>query len=230
MQLVALQQADIVGQIGDLPTKFKYTRSTPQSFGLTPVEILLADESELNGIVSMKHIAAYRHRGLGKAARGLDKRVRDLRSTLKDRKWGDESEEVGNPGKAAKASGTGANGIAVGKEEAKRKGKRKGKKERMRLRVGFDAVEGGDGEADPKLGFGAVEAEKVDSVEREDRRPGVSHVAMTDKPRDNPVEVNKRKSEHGVDAAVNSEGNKKRRKKKRTSEAGGGERMLEVFE
>ncbi|KAJ2782250.1 Ribosome biogenesis protein Kri1 [Coemansia javaensis] len=49
---------DIVG--GDLPTRFKYVNVKPVDYGLTPAEILLADEKLLNSHVSVKRLAAYR--------------------------------------------------------------------------------------------------------------------------------------------------------------------------
>ncbi|KAI8320615.1 Krr1-domain-containing protein [Martensiomyces pterosporus] len=49
---------DIVG--GDLPTRFKYSKVKAVNYGLTPAEILLADEKFLNEYVSVKKIAAYR--------------------------------------------------------------------------------------------------------------------------------------------------------------------------
>ncbi|KAJ1819706.1 Ribosome biogenesis protein Kri1 [Coemansia sp. RSA 2675] len=49
---------DIVGD--DLPTRFKYSKVKAVDYGLTPAEILLADDKYLNEYVSVKKIAPYR--------------------------------------------------------------------------------------------------------------------------------------------------------------------------
>ncbi|KAJ1816802.1 Ribosome biogenesis protein Kri1, partial [Coemansia sp. RSA 2598] len=49
---------DVVGD--DLATRFKYAKVKPVDYGLTPAEILLADDKFLNEYVSVKKIATYR--------------------------------------------------------------------------------------------------------------------------------------------------------------------------
>ncbi|KAJ2456179.1 Ribosome biogenesis protein Kri1 [Coemansia sp. RSA 2336] len=49
---------DIIGD--NLPTRFKYTKVKPVDYGLSPADILLADDSMLNEYVSVKKMAAYR--------------------------------------------------------------------------------------------------------------------------------------------------------------------------
>ena len=74
--------------VGDLPTRFKYRKVAPQSYGLTPVEILLADDADLNAHVSLKKLAPYREAGLAESdARKSTKakRVRQFRERLRSR-------------------------------------------------------------------------------------------------------------------------------------------------
>ncbi|ORX37669.1 hypothetical protein BD324DRAFT_622820 [Kockovaella imperatae] len=135
--------------IGDMPTRFKYTRSVPLDFGLTPVEMLLATDAELNAIAGMKHLAPYRQRkGFGRAGIGMDRRIRDLQQNLKDRKWGEEAApQEGDVNKASR--GSGADLVPVSGDR-KRKGKRMGKNERKRAR-GADGEEA-DGPASASKG------------------------------------------------------------------------------
>ncbi|KAJ2608735.1 Ribosome biogenesis protein Kri1 [Coemansia sp. RSA 1365] len=53
-----LEFEDIIGD--GLPTRFKYTKVRAVDYGLTPAEILLADDNLLNDYASVKRIAAYR--------------------------------------------------------------------------------------------------------------------------------------------------------------------------
>jgi protein KRI1 len=123
-ELNALQGEDM---IGDLRTRFKYTKSAPASFGLTPADILMATDAELNEIVSVKHLAPYR-RGLGIAGRGLGGRVRALKSRVAQRKWGDEMPVENKRGVPTKREGPGgANALPLG-ERKKRLGKNERKK------------------------------------------------------------------------------------------------------
>lgn len=139
-ELQALHGED---QIGDLRTRFKYTKSAPVSFGLSAAEILMATDAELNGIVGVKMLAPYRRGGLGIAGRGLGKRIRDFKGRVADRKWGDELpvEDKKKPrNKANKAKGLGANAIPLGEGV---KGKRMGKNEREKLKARAEEA-GGD--------------------------------------------------------------------------------------
>jgi protein KRI1 len=51
----ALNYEDVIG--GDLYTRFKYTKTEPENYGLTPEEILLADDAALNKYIGMKVLA-----------------------------------------------------------------------------------------------------------------------------------------------------------------------------
>lgn len=106
-------------QIGDTATRFKYTRSAPLDLGLTPAEILLATDAELNALTSVRHIAPYRRGGLGRTGQGLGKRIRDLKTKLQRRKWGEEDDiEVSHQQfhhpKPGRLPGSGANTNLIG--------------------------------------------------------------------------------------------------------------------
>ncbi|KAF8802648.1 Krr1-domain-containing protein, partial [Phlegmacium glaucopus] len=108
--------------VGGLPTRFRYVPVQPQNYALTPVEILLATDQELNEYVSVKKYAPYRH-DKGDRYRWNKKdqeKLHELKSTIKNRS--------GNAfGIRTMAGG---HGPADGSEK-----KRKGKKERMKAKV-----------------------------------------------------------------------------------------------
>lgn len=51
----SLDFEDVIG--GDLATRYKYIQTEPEDFGMTPEEILLADDKELNKVISIKSLA-----------------------------------------------------------------------------------------------------------------------------------------------------------------------------
>lgn len=202
----ALAHEDI---IDDMLTRFKYTPSAPASFGLTPVEILLATDDELNKLVTMKGIAPYRKGGIGMQGKGLGKRVRELKDKLRERRWGeelsqsksreekkekkrkrDDGEERGHGEKREKKS----EGEITEKSEKVRNGKRLGKKERMRLQKAAEAA----GAAGAAVG-------EPESVPAEKKRKVESSETLADAPGAN--------GEEG--------GEKKKRRKKKKSKADG---------
>ncbi|KAH9949270.1 KRI1-like family C-terminal-domain-containing protein [Amylocystis lapponica] len=110
-ELYGLEFNDMVGE---LPTRFKYTKVEPQSFALTPAEILMATDAELNSYIGIKKYAPYRREGKGKQwDNNRVSRLKELKTKLSER------------------------GLS---EKVK---KRKGKKERMRERA-TAAADGGD--------------------------------------------------------------------------------------
>ncbi|KAJ1658133.1 Kinetochore protein Spc24 [Dispira simplex] len=55
-------QLDYEDMIGDLPTRFRYRQVEKASYGLSPAEILLADDRDLNQHVGLSKLATYRPR------------------------------------------------------------------------------------------------------------------------------------------------------------------------
>ncbi|SPO29637.1 related to KRI1 - KRRI-Interacting protein 1 [Ustilago trichophora] len=105
---------DYEDMIGDLPTRFKYTQVAPADYGMSAVDILLADDEQLNNVVGLKNLQPYR--------RGKNRPI-DL-----GKKLGQFRKDVyGNTSKTKDG-------------EDKPQKKRLGKKERMRLKA---AEEGG---------------------------------------------------------------------------------------
>ncbi|KAH8103625.1 KRI1-like family C-terminal-domain-containing protein [Cristinia sonorae] len=127
--------------VGDMPTRFKYTKVQPASYSLTPVEILLAKDSELNQFMGLKQIAPYRDKKQERWDRNRNAKVTDLKQQLDGRRWGDE------------VYGEHGIGSSAGANREDRPKKRKGKKERMKMkanvgdRVGGTAHDDGQGEA-----------------------------------------------------------------------------------
>ncbi|KAG8705566.1 hypothetical protein FRC09_002883 [Ceratobasidium sp. 395] len=50
---------DFNDMVGDMPTHFRYAKVDPTTHGLTPVEILMATDAELNSYVGLKRLAPY---------------------------------------------------------------------------------------------------------------------------------------------------------------------------
>ena len=135
-------------QIGDLPTRFKYQKAAPQDYGLTPAEILLATDAELNQFLGMKHYAPYRHgSGVGAAGRGMRDRLKELKAKLAKRKWGEVPEDEEATGGRSRDQGWGQNKGGQGSSAGPAK-KRKGKKERQKQAAAAGAnADGGAAQA-----------------------------------------------------------------------------------
>ncbi|KAJ6593337.1 KRI1-like family C-terminal-domain-containing protein [Mycena capillaripes] len=104
--------------VGGLPTRFHYASVAPQKFGLTPVEILLAKDSELNEYMSVKKYAPYRADNKAGWDHNRNDRLRELKGKVQERLGGQNVEEPGRDGQVKK--------------------KRKGKKERMKEKGPLD--------------------------------------------------------------------------------------------
>lgn len=98
-----------------MPTRFKYATVAPSAFALTPAEILLANDKELNAYVSMKKLAPYRKTKEWDQKRA--ERLKELKAAIAARRWG---------GQDMRATDT------VIEEPVVKK--RKGRKERAKLR------------------------------------------------------------------------------------------------
>jgi len=113
-----------------MPTRFKYTPVQPQSFALTPAEILMATDVELNQYLSVKKYAPYRKDNNWDKTRG--DRLKELKTNVAER--------------SMRAYGIGMDGGGSNQGvNAERVKKRKGKKERLKMRAAEDTVGGGDG-------------------------------------------------------------------------------------
>ncbi|KAJ6494674.1 KRI1-like family C-terminal-domain-containing protein, partial [Mycena vitilis] len=105
--------------VGGIPTRFHYASVAPQKFGLNPVEILLAKDSELNEYMSVKKYAPYRADNKVGWDHTRNDRLRELKGKVKERLGGAIVEESSRDGQIKK--------------------KRKGKKERMKEKGAVDA-------------------------------------------------------------------------------------------
>ncbi|BEJ13502.1 hypothetical protein CspHIS471_0306760 [Cutaneotrichosporon sp. HIS471] len=186
-----MRDLDHEDEVGGLRTRFKYTRTAPQGFGLTTAEILMSTDAELNGLVSFKHMQPYRRGGLGRAGVGLGRRVRDLKAHLSRRRWGEEGERSGTQSMRIERQGPGgANAQPLGQrktDEGGRPGKRLGKKERMKRKA----------------------AESADVAEAPQEEPSTKKRKVEEAPALPP----------GVELAEGAgEGKKRRRKKKKAAE------------
>ncbi|KAI5475361.1 KRR1 interacting protein 1 [Pseudohyphozyma bogoriensis] len=135
-------------KVGDVNTRFNYAKVAPSAYSLTPVEILMATDAELNAYMSLRKMAPYRQ---GEEKPRSKKKLKEFRDALKNREWGVEIDEEAEERqkKRPKWSEEGAK-----KREKKEgsstdaKGKRMGKKERTRKKLEAEAAAaaaGGEG-------------------------------------------------------------------------------------
>ncbi|KAL4071268.1 hypothetical protein V8B97DRAFT_2104210 [Scleroderma yunnanense] len=111
-----------------MPTRFHYTQTVPEDFALTPAEILLATDAELNAYVGLKKIAPYRLSGKGKSWDSKrNERLKEFREKLRARIGGGEGDWV--------IGGSSDRRRADGGSEGGEKKKRLGKKERAKMKA-----------------------------------------------------------------------------------------------
>ncbi|KAK0450613.1 KRI1-like family C-terminal-domain-containing protein [Armillaria borealis] len=107
-----LYELDFNDMVGGMTTRFNYTPVQAQNFALTPTEILMATDAELNEYMGVKKYAPYRKDNVWDSKRG--EKLKDLKHKI-----------------AARSGDSAA--TLEGEKPAK---KRKGKKERMRSKMG----------------------------------------------------------------------------------------------
>ena len=150
-----------------MPTRFKYTKTQEQYFALTPVEILLATDAELNQYMSLKKYAPYRKDG-SNWDKNRASRLQEFKQKVKKR---------------GAAIGAGADLAKVLPEKPAKK--RKGKKERMKLKAvaegAVDGSEGGDVEGgdEKNLRAGSKRIRVEDGTERSKKRKRRKHKEST---------------------------------------------------
>ncbi|KAK0228294.1 KRI1-like family C-terminal-domain-containing protein [Armillaria fumosa] len=110
-----LYELDFNDMVGGMTTRFKYTPVQAQNFALTPAEILMATDAELNEYMGVKKYAPYRKDNVWDPKRG--EKLKELKQKITAR-YGDS--------------------VATLESEKPAK-KRKGKKERMREEAKEDA-------------------------------------------------------------------------------------------
>ena len=121
-----------------MPTRFKYVPIASQSFALTPAEILLATDQELNQFMSIKKYAPYRKESSWN--KGRQEKLVEFKQQIHERAeefgW-----DLGPSGGRSKQVDESVNG-----EKAKKK--RKGKKERMKMKAAAAGTAANDEDED----------------------------------------------------------------------------------
>ncbi|KAJ7440717.1 KRI1-like family C-terminal-domain-containing protein [Mycena galericulata] len=116
-EVYALDFNDIVG---GMPTRFHYTSVAPQIFGLSPVDILLAKDTELNEYMRLKELKGkVRERTgavSGEEAHGRDGQIKKKRKGKKER-MKEKGAGVGGEGEATVEGAAEANGDAGSKRK-----------------------------------------------------------------------------------------------------------------
>lgn len=147
-----------------MPTRFKYTTVPPDHFSLTPAEILMATDGELNQYMSVKRIAPYKN----KAAWDKDRvaKLKALKETINGRTWG------GVPVEELSRNENSANG------DGKPAKKRKGKNERLKAKklAELQLQEEGKDQQHPPQATKHIEEEEEAARPRKKRRKNEKRV------------------------------------------------------
>ncbi|KAI6046421.1 KRI1-like family-domain-containing protein [Pisolithus marmoratus] len=129
-----------------IPTRFHYVQRAAEDYALSPAEILLATDAELNTYVGLRKMAPYRQ--IGGSGKGKDwdpkrnERLKEFREKLQAR--------IGSGFAGDWYIGRGPDGRRTGEGAENGKKKRLGKKERAKLRVGVgEAAEHGQMDGEP---------------------------------------------------------------------------------
>ncbi|KAK0550561.1 Kinetochore protein Spc24 [Tilletia horrida] len=130
---------DYEDMIGDMPTRFKYASVPKIDYGLSPAEILMASDKDLNEVVGLKMLQPYRKNAKGESMKkpaDLGRRLREFRAKL-DSGSSSSSSSKKNGGDGSGAKKRAAKGAAGedGSEQPPSKKKRLGRKERERLKA-----------------------------------------------------------------------------------------------
>ncbi|KAJ3091889.1 hypothetical protein HK102_012811 [Quaeritorhiza haematococci] len=221
-------QLDYEDMIGDIPTRFKYTKVEPDSFGLNPVEILMADDADLNTYLSLKKLAPFRRpdvvqRDMQKFRKSKKKRLREFRKKLEEQA---QADGVDLSGALTNAGGSGGNGRkskdgankgqdaaskttvagTTGKTDGAKAGKKKKKKEETEVteETGDRQHEANDGESGEKKKKKRKHCDGEASREKDDLQKaseGSEEVSTATK--DGESEKKKRKKDkHGLGGKV----------------------------
>lgn len=137
--------------VGDLATRFRYTQVPKADYGMSAVEILLANDKDLNDVVGLKHLLPYR-KGAGKRPKDLNRKLGEFRRKL--------DAKAGEGGRRHEGEGS----------EGQMK-KRMGKKERQKAKAAAATAEGGVG-GTPDEGKEAVQGSATAQAQPSDGGPG----------------------------------------------------------
>lgn len=137
-----------------MPTRFKYVPVQAQTYALTPAEIIMATDQELNEYMSVKKYAPYRQ----------EKGDRHRWNPKVQEKLHEIKAKVGERTGMTFASSSGGRTRADG-DHAEKPKKRMGKKERMKLKAALDGTEADAAPADATI----EDAPRVDATREANR-------------------------------------------------------------